>query len=163
MPLLIKKVVKKNNMKQQILMLIIFLLGTLACQSNNTEKDVVEFFEIIAKSDSSDVHSLMNFMQVRDSLLDENGRNMIKFYAYGLNDHLKSRCEMDFEIIHHNQISEHLIVNYRLQYEDLDNVYYVVCNDKIFTSIIFENGKVISFFPYLIKNSSKKVIPVLLN
>ena len=153
-------------MKYLTVVTLLFVANLSSCQSVNNLKTVEDFFEIIVKSDSTDIQGLLEFMTIKDSLLEVNNGEiieMIKFYAFGWNDHLKRRCDMAYSIYHHDQIDKNLFSGYKLKYDNFDNVYYVVCNNKIFTSVIIEDEKIISFFPYLIKNASKTATPVILN
>ena len=152
-------------MKYLTVVTLLFVANLSSCQSVNNLKTVEDFFEILVKSDSTDIQGLLELMTIKDSLLEVNNGEiieMIKFTSYALNQWLK-QCDMKYSVHHHNQIDKLLFNEYKLKYDNFDNVYYVVCNNSILTSVIIEDEKIISFFPYLIKNASKTATPVILN
>ncbi|MEM6523939.1 MAG: hypothetical protein AAF693_09110, partial [Bacteroidota bacterium] len=68
-----------------------------------------------------------------------------------------------YDIVYQNDINSQLFDDYKLQYDHFEDVYYAVCDDKIFTSVIVKKVKIISFFPGLIKHVDNYAYPIMLN
>ena len=151
-------------MKEIITFLLLLSAGTGISQSTDDSKLVTDFFEIIVKKDSTDVGALLPYLDYSGIKLERSQDvmiQMITFYAFVVNGWIKDH-HGEYKIYPHHSVANKFTERYSLQYNDLENVYYVVSEDKIVTPIIVKNGKIISFFTGLIQGT-KKVHPVLLN
>ena len=153
-------------MKYLIVVTLLFVANLSSCQSVNNLKTVEDFFEIIVKSDSTDIQGLLELMTIKDSLLEAAGNDklieVVKAYEYLYSQSLKN-CDMQYNVYQHNQIDENLQTRYNLQYDNYENVYYVVCNNIILTSVIINEGKIVSFFTGIRKGENSPVFPIILN
>ena len=151
-------------MKEGLIFLLLFPVGIGFCQSTGDSKLVAEFFEIIVEKDSSDVEALLPYLDYRGVTIEKSRDEMIDiitFYAHLVHDSFNI-TNGEYSIVRHDSVDQKLLERYILQYDNLENVYYVVRDNDIVTPIIVENGKIVSFFTGLIQGT-KKVHPIPLN
>lgn len=145
---------------------ILLLFFTISfCRAQDNVKVVEKLFDIIGESDSTDIEGLLELVIISDSLLTVNNGEIIgviEFYAFLFSDQFRERCDKAYKIYYHKEVKPELLSEYELEYTDFENVYYVVCDDEIFTHVILNQGKVISFFPHLRKGGIKAT-PIMLN
>lgn len=153
----------------KLLIGLIFLSNAVmgTCSAQEDVDIAKELFSIIVENDSSNIEGLLKLVVISDSLLNANDGeiiDVIKFYSFLFSEELRETCDNTYDIYHHDEIDQALLSKYKLKYADLDKVYYLVCGGDIFTYIIIDKGKVISFFPYLIRGGTGNVVsPIILN
>jgi len=160
-----------TDMRHMIIVLLVLLLPfTSFSQKASDSTKVNDFFRIIAEKDSSDIGALLTYMSITDAPIPEYKHKLtrdkkielVKWYAYLWNNQLKEHCNSNYHIYSHKNINPDFLHDFRIQYENKENVYYVVCNNNIiYAAIIIEDGTIISFFSGVIFNH-KSVVPVLL-
>ena len=152
-------------MKYFIVLLLILASIIGYCQKADQLESAQFFFTILAKGDTSNIEELLEYTTISDSLLNANDGEIIKIIKYSslyAHETLK-HCNMQFSIQHSNYIDEKLLSRFDLEYADKNNVYFVICDDRIMTALIFAEKKIISFFSYLRHGETEPVIPVMLN
>lgn len=144
---------------------ILILFSLLGCKSNqNDEVKMIDSFitEIILNYNYTS-NDLLKFIKLNNfsdgdkkeiifMIIDEN----IKF----LREKLQNE-NMSYEILTHEEVKKQKI-DFNFQFEDYSKVYHLIKNNKIITSFIFDNDKIISFSYNVIKNKKQPKTPLLL-
>lgn len=144
---------------------LIILLATVnySCSQRDINKDYADQFVKVVRQEGT-TNEFYNFLKIDSTISEDKGNNLnqiIELNVVDLRNNLVN-CPNDYQITSHSDIENNLLVQYELEYENLDSVYYVVCKDKILTHIIVRNNKVVSFFSKLKKTKEQKFIPWIL-
>lgn len=144
--------------------LILMMLPSVCFSQADTDKEIVEtFIDRLTKSDSSNIKELLELMTINDSLININDGSMIKFFVYAWKDEIGKYCDSKYDVTPHRILDRQLLDHYKLQYDNLENVYYLVCQNQVLTHIIVKDGKVISFSAGIRKGENQPVFPIMLN
>ncbi|WP_296322936.1 hypothetical protein [Winogradskyella sp.] len=137
-------------MKNKIFLLIVVLVN-LNCtdEKKNDFKLLDDFIKKIVLTES---HSTIDL----EKYFDISNTKSIEILEYQI-DFLKSEITKynNYKIIKHSDLESKRFES-NLEYKDLGNVYYLVCNGKNIAPLILKNEKLISISYALYKNESKK-------
>lgn len=133
-----------------------------SCQSKKiSDKSIAKSFidEVVIKN--KDYNSYINLNEKISDEKMNSLNNLIKFQLEFLKNEL-SKGDYNYELLSHQGVINKNI-NTKFEYIDYSKVYHVVINNKIITSVIIDNKKVISFFYNLVKNKNSTRTPMILN
>ena len=148
------------------ILVILFCLINLSCvnQSSHTHsKNIKDFVNNIILSNTSNTNDIFEYIEASEELRSKEGfEELLENYVTFLRESLVSQ-KREYQVTRHlgNEDQEG-IVKYNLQYNDLENVYYIISEEKIVTHIIMDNDKIISFFCSISKRGNQN-FPVMLN
>lgn len=152
----------------------IFILFSLTSfsQISDSKENIKQFIEeyFIVEEPNISFDSLPNYLNVNIAdynSLDENKKEVLRKYILLLIDiehkELKKN-DFNYSLVKHSELKLDMIKNYRLVYNDLTNVYYMVIENKILTHFILDvNNKIISFAPNVFTTHVGRVEPFMLD
>lgn len=141
----------------------IILIVLLACNSQkNKELILNNFIEKAVLNESYDISKINEFIYVKKDSIKENTETyrLIQFNLRLLH-HQLTNIESYKIITHKEFVLQNSFKNYTIDYKNLDNVYYIISENKLIAPLIInKNNKIVSFFsgkgkPLLIKNTRK--------
>lgn len=147
------------------LLYTLILFSFLGCKSNtNSEVKMINSFitEVILNNNYTS-NDLLKFIKFNNflggdkkefifTIIDEN----VKF----LRDKIQSE-NMNYKILSDEDVKKQKIES-NFQFEDYTKVYHLITNNKIITSFVFDNDKILSFSYNIIKNKNLPKTPLLL-
>lgn len=149
--------------------LIITLSILLFCKCSHSQDSNIQIIDSFVKnvvlSESFNFENVSKYVNLNETSLGVNRDDASKILEMNLDD-IKLNifaCKNFYQITKHSNVDTELSRNYNLSYVNYDEVYYLLCDDKIITPIIVQHGKIVSFFIRLKKAKSQQAIPWLLN
>jgi len=156
-------------MKKNIKYLAIVIVLTFSCKPNqNSDKEFINsFVQNIILEDNYDFNSLHEYISFDENVKNDKKKKetlyeLVSVYGSEIKDRL-TKCNKNFELLSYDETSDRSLKT-KLEYNNYEKVYNLICDEKILTSIILDNNKIISFFPAFAKkqnNTGKH--PYLLN
>lgn len=147
---------------------LLFLLLFVNCNTNeknlNTdEKDLIISFVEYCRSNEQLEESILEDFLCFDEENKEDLISISKEFINGINNHVLKDV-VKYQILSHIEIDKQILKNFNqtIVYPNIQNVYYLVNNNKIKMYFIVENGKIISFFGNPQKRPKKETYPFLL-
>ena len=155
---------KQQTMKYILIVFPIYLLSFMSYGQDKNDIDLVsDFVNEIASQNPDNLENILSYTSIGEkstsSAKDIN--DILKMNITSLYDRING-CDSERKIIPHSLLDEQLRETYKFQYDDLGNVYHVLCQDRIITSIIINEGKIVSFFTNLRKTDNQPVVPWIL-
>jgi len=146
-------------MKSTKLILIITLMTTFSCSSQNDKKEVInKFIEEVILNESYDISKINKFININtDSLTSSsNTYKQLKFYIDLFRNEISDN---KFKIITYKEFKstfKEYHKEHNMVYKKVDEVFWLVSKGRLITFVIInENNKIISFYSGLIKSSNK--------
>lgn len=155
MEVLLLKTKKIAKMKSIHFILMLVLFSIISCNKKNENLIVInEFVEnyYLKKIDTIEINEISNLtsfdVTFYNSLKNEDKENIIKYFIYLNNlvyEELSNQM-FNYDIVELNQLDTFDLKNdYKINYQNLENVYYLISNKKIIGFFILKNEKIISF------------------
>jgi len=147
---------------KKTLSLIIILVITIGCnsQDNKNKRLINDFIEEIILKKKSSIEELNKYIDFNKNSLNNNNNEIINFNINFLNTEINTRS---YSILKYNEFKkEKEFKEFKIHYNNLNNVYCVVSRDKYITLFVVENNRILAFFTGIVKNKDR-IIPYLLN
>ena len=150
--------------------IIIILIGVSSCTQNQDIHTIENFINtyFTIENPETRLHNMVYIHYDKDqyeSFTEKEKANSSEFFSmYFTAYHLElSKNSNQYQLYSHYAIDKERLKDYKLKYENYDNVYYMVVDNKILTHFILNTDhKIISFCPYISGSPDNKVEPVLL-
>ena len=143
----------------------IILLAAKTLYSQNDEVNIDSFMKNVILNKSFKVEGIDKYVTINKEVLNSKKNELYQILNMNIDDIRKSLddCGSEYKIVQHYKLEKKQLSEYRLEYNDYDKVYYVLCNQKIVTSIVIKDDKIVSFFTTLKKFENQNYKPWLLN
>lgn len=151
-------------MKHFLILLLAALLWS-SCEEENASKKIVNsFVETIILNEEASEKSITDFIAFNPKLSEEDQIKSIELTRLvmgEIRDELKD-CEHAYRIISYKELSQEPLISYQFEYSDMENVYFLTCNNQVLAPIVVKNNKVIAFYTQLNKTRESSFKPYLL-
>jgi hypothetical protein len=158
-----------------LIKIIVLFITTISVSQNkdyiskaNISRFVDKYF--IVENATLDLNNLPDYIfynKTEYDRLSEEQKNIFVKYLKVLVDLEHEELKVSsyqYKLKNHSEVSEKLLLQYRLNFEDKTNVYYLICNNKIITHFILdEKFRIISFAPNVLVTHGGKIEPYMLN
>ncbi|GCC50949.1 hypothetical protein SanaruYs_11680 [Chryseotalea sanaruensis] len=139
---------------------IIMLLGNIACSFNNKEQVIEKFITDLKNNDISNVSLITKYYENQDKSQNEI-LHLLSHQIDLLRTKLLNDCPM-LSIQRHDGNSD-LVKSFKLKTEgyDVDNIFYIICNDVIITPVLLEAEKIKSISTYSKTETGSRIFVIL--
>lgn len=152
--------------KNMLVITVLFLMGQLlSCQTNDDLKIIDQFITKVILDESFNIENISDYLSIGEDTSKYKVKDLYLVLQTNIDAIRQSlnSCESDYKIDSHYSVDRLLLDNYKLDYPDYEDVYYLFCDNKVVMPIIIKEGKIISFFTSLKKAESQHYKPWLLN
>lgn len=152
-------------MRHLVILLFVALLWS-SCEEENTSKKIVNsFVETTILNEEPSEKSITDFIAFNPELSKEDQVKSIELSQLvmgEIRDKIKA-CEHAYRIISYQELSHEPLISYKFEYSEMENVYFLICNNKVLAPIVVKNGKVVAFYTQLNKTRENSFKPYLLD
>ncbi|NDI97501.1 hypothetical protein GWA97_00235 [Flavobacterium sp. LaA7.5] len=134
----------------------------------NIEKFIKAYF--ISENPKFDIKNLPDYIYVNqtdyDTLTLEQKDILFKYILILLELEHKElqKSGFEYELVNHSEVNVDMLKDYRLVYDNLSSVYYIIVNQKILTHFILDiKGRIISFAPNVFGSHGGRIEPFMLD
>lgn len=145
-----------------IKILVIVIISIIG--QNNNEILINDFVEKFLLNENYDVNKIENWVNIKPETLTRIKNEKNEYFQYVMDNIQNEVSEGDgYTIVNHTLMAkDSRSKNLNLNYDKMENVYYLLSGEKIVTTIIIRNNKIISFY-YAISKKEDRNYPAILN
>lgn|SRR5690606_10960166 len=145
------------------IILVILICSSACAQEKSKEQLITSFINEIIIKNNVDYNDWIKYIEIVETKNQEEKDAIASILIEKIKElnHALSENNNQFQIVSHNNLDKIDLVS-NLKYENLSNVYYIICNKSIVAPIVIENNKIVSFFYGMTKHRDKSY-PWLLN
>ncbi|MEO1033671.1 MAG: hypothetical protein AAFX55_19965 [Bacteroidota bacterium] len=136
--------------KTTVIIMITFLIGACAQNKNQDIKTLQAFFDEVVLTENYTNEDLLKFFNVEN----DESIALLKYQIKNLKTKFQQNSD-DYQIIAHNDINNYELSS-NLEYNNYDEVYYLVINEALIAPLIIKNDRLISISFALYKTLDKK-------
>ena len=142
---------------------VILILLVLGCNKQNTDiKLINNFIGEVVLSKNGTYKESSRFIGFDKKISKEKKEVFNLFIDENIKFLRKELINNKYVVVSNDNLKD-LDINFIYKIQNLEKVYHLVSNDKVVTTFIIKNGKIISFFYNIVKGNSKKRTPLMLN
>lgn len=152
-------------MKHLSILLCAVLLWSSCEEENASRKFVNSFVETTILNEEPSEKSITDFIAFSSKLSEEDQVKSIelsRLVMLEIRDKIKA-CEHAYRIISYRELSHEPLISYKFEYSEMENVYFLTCDNQVLAPIVVKNGKVVAFYTQLNKTRESSFKPFLLD
>lgn len=152
-------------MKHLSILLFAALLWSSCEEENASRKIVNSFVETTILNEEPSEKSITDFIAFNPKLSKEDQVKSIelsRLVMLEIRDKIKA-CEHAHQIISYRELSHEPLISYKFEYSEMENVYFLTCDNQVLAPIVVKNGKVVAFYTQLNKIRGSSFKPYLLD